>query len=216
MIGALADLVSQGKIRHIGLSEADPDTIRRAHAVHPITALQSEYSLWSRDTEREILPLLRELGIGFVPFSPLGRGFLTGTIRSRAQLPDDDYHASIPRFATENLEANLSLVDEVEAVANQAGATAAQVAIAWLLAQGDHIAPIPRTRRSSRVTENANADMLVLTHEQISRLNALLLATGSRAAGTRSVPASSSDLTARPPRAVTQLSRSPTWSTRQA
>ena len=180
VVGALADLVSEGRIRYIGLSEADPDTIRRAHAVHPVTALQSEYSLWSRDPEREILPLLRELGIGFVPFSPLGRGFPAGTIRSRSQLADDDYRVGIPRFATGNLEANLPLVEEVEAVARQADATAAQVAIAWLLAQGDDIAPIPGTRRSSRIDENAKADTVAFSAEQVSRLNALPPAAGSR------------------------------------
>ncbi len=179
-IGALADLVAEGKIRHIGLSEAGPATIRRAHAVHPIAALQTEYSLWTRDPEAELLPLLRELGIGFVPYSPLGHGFLTGKIRSTEQFADDDWRKTNPRFTGENFQRNLRIVDEVEAVASEAGATPAQVALAWLLAQGDDIAPIPGTKRVSRVEENTAADHLELSTEQTERLNNLTPAAGER------------------------------------
>jgi aryl-alcohol dehydrogenase-like predicted oxidoreductase len=179
-VGALAELVGEGKVRHIGLSEAGPATIRRAHAVHPITALQTEYSLWTRDPEAELLPLLRELGVGFVPYSPLGHGFLTGKIRSPEQLADEDWRKSNPRFTGENFKRNLRIVDEVEAVASEAGATPAQVALAWLLAQGDDIAPIPGTKRVSRVEENTAADRLVLSSEQIERLNNLTPAAGER------------------------------------
>jgi aryl-alcohol dehydrogenase-like predicted oxidoreductase len=179
-IGALGELVSEGKIRHIGMSEAAPATIRRAHAVHPITALQSEYSLWTRDPEAEVLPTLRELGIGLVPYSPLGRGFLTGQLRSLNQLSDTDFRATNPRFAGDNLAENLRIVDEVEAVAAEAGATPAQVALAWLLAQGDDIAPIPGTKRVSRVEENAAADAVALTEEQLARLTRVPAAVGDR------------------------------------
>jgi aryl-alcohol dehydrogenase-like predicted oxidoreductase len=179
-VGALAELVAEGKIRHIGLSEAGPATIRRAHAVHPIAALQTEYSLWTRDPEAELLPLLRELGIGFVPYSPLGHGFLTGKIRSTEQLADDDWRKTNPRFTGENFQRNLRIVDEVEAVASEAGATPAQVALAWLLAQGDRIAPIPGTKRVSRVEENTAADHLELSAEQVERLNNLTPAAGER------------------------------------
>jgi aryl-alcohol dehydrogenase-like predicted oxidoreductase len=179
-VGALAELVAEGKVRHIGLSEAGPATIRRAHAVHPVAALQTEYSLWTRDPEAEVLPLLRELGIGFVPYSPLGHGFLTGTIRSPEELSDDDWRKSNPRFTGENFQRNLRIVDEVEAVASEVGATPAQVALAWLLAQGDDIAPIPGTKRVSRVEENTAADHLELSTEQIERLNNLTPAAGER------------------------------------
>ena len=179
-VGALGELVGEGKVRHIGLSEASPATIRRAHAVHPITALQTEYSLWTRDPEAELLPLLRELGIGFVPYSPLGHGFLTGEIRSTEQLADDDWRKTNPRFTGENLQRNLRLVDEVEAVASEADATSAQVALAWLLAQGNDIAPIPGTKRVSRVEENTAADQLELSAEQIERLDNLAPAAGER------------------------------------
>ncbi|RZL80485.1 MAG: aldo/keto reductase [Rhodococcus sp. (in: high G+C Gram-positive bacteria)] len=172
-VGALAELVSEGKIRHIGLSEAGISTIRRAHAVHPITALQSEYSLWTRDPEPQVLPLLRELHIGFVPYSPLGHGFLTGTIRSTEQFEPNDFRATNPRFTGENFERNLHIADEVEAVATEVGATPAQVALAWLLAQGDDIAPIPGTKRVSRVEENTAADAVELTDEQIAKLDNL-------------------------------------------
>jgi aryl-alcohol dehydrogenase-like predicted oxidoreductase len=179
-IGALADLVSEGKVRYIGLSEAGPATLRRAHAVHPIAALQTEYSLWTRDPETELIPLLRERGIGFVPYSPLGHGFLTGEIRSPAQLSDDDWRKNNPRFTGENFTRNLRIVDEVRAVAVEAAATPAQVALAWLLAQGDDIAPIPGTKRVARVEENIAADELELTTEQILRLNNLTPAAGER------------------------------------
>ena len=146
-VGALAELVTEGKIRHIGLSEAGPDTIRRAHAVHAITALQSEYSLWTRDPEPIVLPVLRELGIGFVGYSPLGRGFLTGEIGSTDDFADDDGRKTNPRFMGENFERNLRAVDEVKAVAAEVGATPGQVALAWVMAQGPDIAPIPGTKR---------------------------------------------------------------------
>ncbi len=178
--GALATLVAEGKVRHIGLSEAGADTIRRAHGVHPVAALQTEYSLWTRDPEAELLPLLRALGIGFVPYSPLGHGFLTGTIRSNGELSDDDWRKTNPRFRDENLQRNLRIVDDVKAVAAEAGATPAQVALAWLLAQGDDIAPIPGTKRVARVEENIAADQLALSPAQIERLNNLAPAAGER------------------------------------
>jgi aryl-alcohol dehydrogenase-like predicted oxidoreductase len=177
-VGTLAELVSEGKIRHIGLSEAWTNTIRRAHAVHPITALQSEYSLFTRDQEAEVLPLLQELGIGFVPYSPLGRGILTGTIRSAAELSDTDGRKTNPRFAGDNFELNLRLADEVAAIATEVGATPGQVALAWLLAQGEHLAPIPGTKRVSRVEENVAADGVELTSEHIDRLTNLPPAAG--------------------------------------
>jgi aryl-alcohol dehydrogenase-like predicted oxidoreductase len=170
-IGALAELVADGKILHIGLSEAGPDTIRRAHAVHRIAAVQTEYSLWTRDPEREILPLLRELGIGFVPYSPLGHGFLTGNLRSPEELADDDWRKTNPRFTPGNFEKNLRIIDAVKTVASELDATPSQVALAWLLAQGDDIAPIPGTKRVSRVEENTAADGIALNAEQIQRLN---------------------------------------------
>jgi aryl-alcohol dehydrogenase-like predicted oxidoreductase len=179
-VGALGELVEEGKVRHIGLSEAAPDTIRRAHATHPITALQTEYSLWSRDPEAELLPLVRELGIGFVAYSPLGRGFLTGTVRTTEGLDADDFRRHNPRFTKENLRRNLRIVDEVEAVARELDATSAQVAIAWLLAQGDDIAPIPGTRRVSRLEENVAADTLELTSAHLARLDAIAPAVGDR------------------------------------
>src|SRR3978361_740034 len=165
-VGALAELITEGKIRGYGFSEAAPETIRRAHAVYPVTALQTEYSLWSRDPEEEILPLLRELGIGFVPYSPLGRGFLTGAIRSVDGLAENDFRRAAPRFAGDNLEANLHIVDAVESVASELGAKPSQVARAWILAQGDDIAPIPGTKRVERLEENAAADDLVLSSAQ--------------------------------------------------
>ncbi|MDT7567327.1 MAG: hypothetical protein QOD96_3765 [Pseudonocardiales bacterium] len=179
-VGALAELVAEGKIRHIGLSEAGAETIRRAQAVHPITALQTEYSLWTRDPEAEILPLVRELGIGFVAYSPLGRGFLTGAIRSTDQFARDDFRANNPRFAAGNFEQNLRIVDEVTAVAREADATPAQVALAWLLAQGDDIAPIPGTKRVTRLEENVASDAVELTPAQVSRLNAIKPPVGDR------------------------------------
>lgn len=179
-VGALALLVAEGKIRYIGLSEAGPDTIRRAHAIHPIAALQTEYSLWSRDPEAVLLPLLRELGIGFVPYSPLGHGFLTGDIKSPEQLSDDDWRKNNPRFTGENFKHNLRIVEEVKAVATEVNATPAQVALAWLLAQGNDIAPIPGTKRVARVEENTAADGLQLNATQLERLNNLTPAAGER------------------------------------
>jgi aryl-alcohol dehydrogenase-like predicted oxidoreductase len=169
-VGALADLVAEGKIRHIGLSEAGVDTIRRADAVHPITALQSEYSLWTRDPEEQVLPLLRELGIGLVAYSPLGRGFLTGQIRPVNDLEDGDFRKTNPRFADENFEHNLGVAEEVRQIATEVGATPAQVALAWLLAQGDDIAPIPGTKHVSRLEENVAADSIRLTAQQVDQL----------------------------------------------
>jgi aryl-alcohol dehydrogenase-like predicted oxidoreductase len=177
-VGTLADLVDEGKVRHIGLSEAWVGTIRRAHAVHPMTALQSEYSLWTRDPEEEILPLLRELGIGFVAYSPLGRGFLTGKIRSVDEFDDTDSRKGNPRFTEENFEHNLRSVQVVEEIGAEAGATPAQVALAWVLAQGDDIAPIPGTKRVSRLEENVAADAVVLSPEQLDRLTNLPPAAG--------------------------------------
>jgi aryl-alcohol dehydrogenase-like predicted oxidoreductase len=179
-VGALAGLVAEGKVLHIGLSEASPATIRRAHAVHPVAALQTEYSLWTRDPEAELLPLLRELGIGFVPYSPLGHGFLTGAIRSVDDFTDDDWRKTNPRFTGENFQRNLRIVDEVETVAAEAGATPAQIALAWLLAQGDDIAPIPGTRRVARAEENTAADRIELSANQLARLNNLTPAAGDR------------------------------------
>jgi len=177
---AMAELVREGKILGYGLSEASVDSIRRAHAVHPVTAVQTEYSLWSREPEDELIDVLRELGIGFVPYSPLGRGFLTGAIRDTDQLDQSDFRRNNPRFAADNLAANLRLVDEVTAVAADAGATPAQVALAWILAQGEGIAPIPGTRRVTRLEENLAADDLVLTADQLARLNAIPAPVGDR------------------------------------
>lgn len=172
-VGALAELVAAGKIRHVGLSEVGVNTIRRAHAVHPITAVQSEYSLWTRDQEDAILPLLRELGIGFVAYSPLGRGFLTGAIRSTEGLPDSDYRKTNPRFFEENFAHNLESADELRSISAEVGATAAQVALAWLLAKGPDIVPIPGTKRVARLDENVGADAVELTPDQLARLDRL-------------------------------------------
>ena len=179
-VGALAELITEGKIRAYGLSEAAPATIRRAHAVHPITALQTEYSLWSREPEEEILPLLRELGIGFVPYSPLGRGFLTGAIRSIDSLDETDFRRVNPRFEGGNLEANLQIVDAVEAVAAELGAKPSQVALAWILAQGDDIAPIPGTKSVHRLEENVGADALLLSAGQLEQLGSIEAPAGDR------------------------------------
>ena len=179
-MGALAGLVAEGKVRYIGLSEASPGTIRRAHGVHPLAALQTEYSLWTRDPEGALLPLLRRLGIGFVPYSPLGHGFLTGQIRTTGDIPDNDWRKTNPRFTGENFQRNLAIVDEVQAVAAEAGATPAQIALAWLLAQGNDIAPIPGTRRVARVEENTAADSIQLTDNQLDRLSNLTPAAGER------------------------------------
>ncbi len=172
-VGAAAELVEQGKVRYLGLSEAWLDTVRRAHTVHPIAALQSEYSLWTRDQEAEMLPLLRELGIGLVAYSPLGRGFLTGAIRSCDDLADDDFRKTKPRFSRDNFGRNLALADEVCVLAGEIGATPAQVALAWLLAQGDDIVPIPGTKKVSRLEENVAADTVELTSEQVQHLTNL-------------------------------------------
>jgi aryl-alcohol dehydrogenase-like predicted oxidoreductase len=179
-VGALARLVAEGKVRYIGLSEASPETIRRAHSVHPVAALQTEYSLWTRDPETELLPLLRELGIGFVPYSPLGHGFLTGQIRSVDDFADDDWRKTNPRFTGENFQRNLRIIGEVEAVAAAVGATPAQIALAWILTRGNDIAPIPGTKRVDRVEENTAADGIELSTAQIKRLNNLTPAAGSR------------------------------------
>ncbi len=172
-VGALAELVAAGKIRHVGLSEVGVDTIRRAHAVHPITAVQSEYSLWTRDQEDEILPVLRELGIGFVAYSPLGRGFLTGAIRSTDELPDTDYRKTNPRFFDDHFQHNLRCADEVRDISADVGASPAQVALAWLLAKGPDIVPIPGTKRVTRLEENVGADAVELTADQLARLDSL-------------------------------------------
>jgi aryl-alcohol dehydrogenase-like predicted oxidoreductase len=179
-IGTVTELIAEGKVLHIGLSEASPDTIRRAHAVHPISALQTEYSLWTRDPETELLPLLRELGIGFVPYAPLGHGFLTGQIRTPNDIPDDDWRKTNPRFLGEAFSENLRIVEEVQNIAAEVGATPAQIALAWLLAQGGDVAPIPGTRRVARVEENTAADGVVLTADQLQRLRTLTPATGAR------------------------------------
>ncbi len=170
-VGAMKELVEAGKVRYLGLSEAGTGTIRKAHAVHPISALQSEYSLFSRDVEDEILPTVRELGIGFVPYSPLGRGFLTGRWRSIEDMPEDDTRsARFPRFAEENFEKNLKLADRVREVADGKGITPGQLALAWLLAQGDDIVPIPGTKRREYLEENAGAADVTLTAEDLARV----------------------------------------------
>ena len=172
-VGAMAELVQEGKVRFLGLSEAAPDTIRRAHAVHPLTALQTEYSLWAREPEDELLPLLRELGIGFVPYSPLGRGFLTGTVRSLDGLADDDFRRQQPRLQGDNLAANLPLVDAIRELAEARGATAGQVALAWVHAQGEDVVPIPGTKRRRWLEENVAALDLALGPDELARLDAL-------------------------------------------
>ncbi len=171
--GALAELVQAGKVRHLGISEAAPATIRRAHAVHPVTALQTEWSLWSRDPEDELLPLVRELGIGFVPYSPLGRGFLTGQFRTPEDIPEDDFRRHNPRFQGENFTRNLQLVDRVREMADERGCTPAQLALAWLLAQGDDVAPIPGTKRRDRLEENLGALDVALSADDLARLDEL-------------------------------------------
>ncbi len=173
-VGAMADLVKEGKVRALGLSEAGAETIRRAHAVHPISALQSEYSLWTRDPEGEILDTCRELGIGFVPFSPLGRGFLTGKITSTTQMAEGDMRRNLPRFEAENMEANLALVKLVEEMASEKGVTAAQLALAWVLAKGDFIVPIPGARKIPNLEQNAAAADVVLSAEDVAKLDAML------------------------------------------
>ncbi len=172
-VGAMAALVQAGKVRHLGLSEASAATIRRAHAVHPITAVQTEYSLWTRDLEAEILPALDELGIGLVAYSPLGRGFLTGAIRTPDDLAEDDWRRTNPRFQGENFTRNLQLVDRVRDLAGQKGVTASQLALAWVLAQGDRVVPIPGTTRPERIDENAAAVDVALTPEELRTLDEL-------------------------------------------
>ncbi|MFE7452123.1 aldo/keto reductase [Streptomyces griseus] len=179
-VGALSELVAAGKILHIGLSEASAATIRRAHAVHPVAAVQTEYSLWTRDPEAEVLPTLRELGIGLVPYAPLGHGFLAGGIRTLDGMDATDWRRTNPRFTGENLTRNLRIVDRVREVAEEAGATPAQIALAWLLARGDGIAPIPGTKRVDRLQENSAADGIRLTPGQINRLTNLTPASGAR------------------------------------
>ena len=169
-VGAMAELVQEGKVRHLGLSEAAPGTIRRGHAVHPISALQTEYSLWSRDPEAEILPTVRELGIGFVAYAPLGRGFLTGAIRSVDELDERDFRRRGPRFQEENLQHNLELVSVVEALAAEKGAKPSQIALAWVLSRGDDIVPIPGTKRRSYLEENAAAAAIELTPAELDQL----------------------------------------------
>ena len=171
-VGAMAALVAEGKVRHLGLSEAGPDTLRRASAVHPIAALQTEYSLWSRDPEGEILATCRELGIGFVAYSPLGRGFLSGAIRSIDDLDADDYRRSSPRFQGENFRANLELVGIVEELARDQGCSPAQLALAWVLAQGDDVVPIPGTKRRERLEENVGAADIALSPDELARIDA--------------------------------------------
>jgi aryl-alcohol dehydrogenase-like predicted oxidoreductase len=173
-VGAMAELVEQGKVLHIGLSEAAPDTIRRAQAVHPIAAVQTEYSLWSRDPETAILPTCRELGIGFVAYSPLGRGFLSGRFTSPDQLDENDFRRTGPRFTGENLEANLKLAAKLAEIAEEKGITAAQLAIAWVLAQGEDIVPIPGTKRRTYLEDNAGAADVELTDEDLARIDAEL------------------------------------------
>jgi aryl-alcohol dehydrogenase-like predicted oxidoreductase len=173
-VGAMAELVEQGKVRHIGLSEAAPETIRRANAVHPITAVQTEYSLWSRDPDAEVLPTCRELGIGFVPYSPLGRGFLAGRFTSPDELHEHDFRRTGPRFTGENLDANLELAAKVDEIASEKGVTAAQLAIAWVLARGDDLVPIPGTKRRAYLEENAAAVDVELTPQELARIDAEL------------------------------------------
>jgi aryl-alcohol dehydrogenase-like predicted oxidoreductase len=170
-IGAMAELVREGKVRFLGLSEAGGETIRRAHAVHPITAVQSEYSLWTRDPEDEVLAVCRQLGIGFVPYSPLGRGFLTGRIQKPEDIPQDDYRRTTPRFQGENFQRNLDLVKRVEEIAKEKQCTPAQLALAWVLVQGDNIVPIPGTKRRKYLQENIGALNVDLTGEDLERIN---------------------------------------------
>lgn len=182
-VGAMAELVQAGKVKHLGLSEASADTVRRAHAVHPISALQTEYSLWEREPETKIFPVLAELGIGFVPYSPLGRGFLTGQLRSESDFAEDDFRRHSPRFQGENFTRNLELVDRVTELAAEKGSTPAQLALAWLLAQGAHIVPIPGTKKRDRLRENLGAVDVELSAEDLARLDEL--APAGVAAGAR-------------------------------
>ena len=191
-VGAMAELVKEGKVRFLGLSEAAPAPLRRAHAEHPITALQTEYSLWSRDPEDELLGVVRELGIGFVPYSPLGRGFLSGEIKSIDDLAPDDFRRTNPRFAGDNFQKNLDLVDAVGAIAADKGVTAAQLALAWVLAQGEDLVPIPGTRRIATLEQNAAAADIVLTPDDLARIEAVF--PRGAAAGERYAPGGMSSL----------------------
>jgi len=187
-VGAMAELVQAGKVRYLGLSEAAPNTIRRAHAVHPITALQTEYSLWSREPEQELLATVRELGIGFVAYSPLGRGFLTGAFKTPDDFAADDYRRLSPRFQGENFQKNLALVEEVEAIAAGLGCTASQLALAWVMAQGTDIVPIPGTKRIPWLEQNIAANELMLSPQILARLDRVMPA--GAATGQRYMPAS--------------------------
>ena len=186
-VGAMAELVKEGKVRFLGLSEAAPETIRKAHATHPITALQTEYSLWSREPEAEILPTVRELGIGFVPYSPLGRGFLSGDIKSIDDLASDDFRRTNPRFVGENFQKNLDLVEAVKTLAAAKGLTAAQLALAWVLAQGDDLVPIPGTRRIPTLEQNVAAAQVVLSADDLAAIEAVF--PKDAASGERYAPA---------------------------
>jgi aryl-alcohol dehydrogenase-like predicted oxidoreductase len=185
-VGAMADLVRQGKVRDLGLSEAGPKTLRRAHKVHPISALQTEYSLWSRDPEDEILPTLRDLGIGFVPYSPLGRGFLAGRFRKLEDLAADDWRRDSPRFQGENFAKNLAVLDQINQLAEQKRCTPSQLALAWLLAQGDDLVPIPGTTSTARLQENIGAPAVILSKAELERINGV--APQGVAVGTRYHP----------------------------
>jgi aryl-alcohol dehydrogenase-like predicted oxidoreductase len=183
-VGALGELVAEGKVLHVGLSEAAPETIRRAHATHPIAAVQTEYSLWTRDLEAEVLPTLRELGIGLVAYSPLGRGFLSGRFKSAEELDEGDFRRHGPRFTGENLDRNLELADKVAELAADKGCTPAQLALAWVLAQGEDVVPIPGTKRRSYLEQNAAAADVELSAEDLARIDAEL----PQAAGDRYDP----------------------------
>jgi aryl-alcohol dehydrogenase-like predicted oxidoreductase len=182
-VGAMAELVQAGKVRHLGLSEASADTVRRAHAVHPITALQTEYSLWEREPETKVFPVLAELGIGFVPYSPLGRGFLTGEIRTPDDFAPDDYRRNSPRFQGANFAQNIALVDKVRELAREAGCTPGQLALAWVLAQGPDIVPVPGTKRRTYLDENVEAVDIDLGPAQMTELESIF--PRGAAAGTR-------------------------------
>lgn len=171
--GTVGELIAEGKVRHFGLSEASAATIRRAHAVHPVTAVQSEYSLWTRDPEAQVLPTLAELGIGFVPFSPLGKGFLTGTVDASTEFTEGDIRRRVPRFEAENLAANQALVEHVKDLADAKGSSSGQIALAWLLAQQPWIVPIPGTRRTERIRENATATQVALSADERADLDSL-------------------------------------------
>lgn len=179
-VGAMAEFVKEGKVRNLGLSEVSSETLRRAQAVHPIAAVQNEFSLWTQDYREDVLPLTAELGTAFVPYSPLGRGFLTGEIKSLDDLPENDWRRMNPRFQGENFEKNLEIVRRVEAVASRHGVTTAQVALAWVLAQGDHVAPIPGTKRVKYLEMNAGAAGIDLTETDLAELNEIQPPTGTR------------------------------------